>query len=63
MWIVYRQTEDSSCEGGLYLHAIGWVRALTEETALILARTKFAPEKNDLRLVVEETDGEWGWIV
>jgi hypothetical protein len=63
IWIVYRITEDKRCEGGERLLATGWVCAPTEEEALCLARTKFAPDPNDCRLTVEQTEGEWGWIV
>jgi len=63
MWIVYRVTEDKSWVWGKRLRAIGWVRAPTEEVALSLARTNFAPEQGDLYLSVEEMEGEWGWVV
>jgi hypothetical protein len=54
-------TEDKRSESGMSMLAIGWVRAMNEEEALSLARTRFAPEPNDLRLEVEETKGE-SWV-
>jgi hypothetical protein len=62
MWIVYRVVENKRSEIGTSMLAIGWVRAMNEEEALSLARTRFAPKPNDLRLEVEEMKGEWGWI-
>jgi len=62
MWIVYRVVENKRSEDGMRMVAIGWLRAMNEEEALSLARTRFAPEVNDLRLEVEEMKGEWGWI-